>query len=109
MAMSRGKSRLDERRVRLHLSLGRGCEHSRLRLSMGLTRPLDPAELAAMVRVIESCVGEAPIITMHARESLDWLDDWAQTLQEALHCVGLVNFETTMRGRIHAEREPEAF
>ena len=107
MARTREKSRGRERRVRLHLSPGHGCEHSRLRLSVALPRQLEPLELATLVKVLESCTGETPAVTMHARENLSWLDDWVETLQAALDHVGLVNFETTMSGSI--QWEPEAF
>jgi hypothetical protein len=109
MALSRGKYKPSERRMRLHLSPGQRCEHSRLRLSVALPRPLEPLELATMLRVLESCTRETPVITMHAGERMAWLDDWTQTLEEALEHVGLVKFETTLMGSIQWEPAKEPF
>ena len=82
----------------LSVTPGRRGAHSRLQLSLELARPLTPNELEELTRTIEGCTGRLPSVRIRAHDRMEWLDEWADTLEAGRYSLSLIRIETEMSG-----------
>ena len=73
-------------------------KHSRIQVTLEVRQPLSALELARLAQTLQRWTGELVRVVLCAGEELEWLEEWADTLEGARGQVVRVDFLTCMRG-----------
>jgi hypothetical protein len=81
--------------------------HSRIHMSVEVSQPLSPLELADLAQALRRWTGQTPRFALCAGEELEWLEQWSDAVHGALGHLVQVEFHTRLQGgRGPHETEP---